>query len=100
LREALPMLLAEVGKNENRPIRADLVEIIWQYRDPQVLGFLAESLLDPDPKVWEQALDGLVAIGGNMARSYIQSALEQLGANVPPNGLTVEWLREALNQIA
>src|SRR5690349_21810228 len=62
--EAVPLLIAEAVKPANHAIRAKLVEVIWQSRSPNAIHFLGESLGDPDPAVWKQALDGLVAIRG------------------------------------
>jgi hypothetical protein len=97
---ALPNLIAEAQKPSARTIKAALVEIIWQSREPAVLGFLCECLEDPDSSVWKQALDGLVAIGGSPAVLYLQTVSERvIIGSFPKNGLSLEWLTEALDQI-
>jgi hypothetical protein len=96
--EVLPLLIAEARKPEATAIRADLVRIIWQYRRPETINFLGERLSDADPSVWKEALDGLVAIGGTEARGWISSTLERVNQGVLRNGLTADWLIEALEQ--
>jgi hypothetical protein len=96
---ALPLLIAEANKIENRPIRAMLVEVIWQYRSPEAIDFLGEALSDPDPRVWKQALDGMVAIGGPAAIRWIRTTAERVASGAIRNGLSADWLSEALEQV-
>lgn len=97
--EAVPLLIAEAAKPEAKSIRARLVEVIWQYRDRRSIDFLGQALSDPKPEVWKQALDGLVAIGGREAAAWVKKTQERLARAEVRNGLSAEWLSEALEQI-
>jgi HEAT repeat protein len=97
--EALPLLMSEAVKPTAAKIRSALVEVIWQYRQPAVIDFLGRHLTDSDPDVWKQALDGLVAIGGPNALHWVGTTMEGLDKSVPSNGLSAEWLQEAMQQI-
>lgn len=103
---AVPLLIEAFARDENRGIRARIVECVWQRRLPETVGFLAEALKDAEPAVWKQALDGLVTIGGSEViraleaartelpagrREWVDEALEQLGRRTPRvNGLELE----------
>lgn len=95
----LPVLINAFAKDENRAIRAPIVECIWQFRRPEAIPLLAEVLHDPDPGVWQQALDGLVAIGGCEAIQALQAARTRLRACRIKRAITVEWIDEALEQL-
>jgi HEAT repeat protein len=97
---ALPFLMGEADKPENKTIRARLVEVIWQYRSVHAIPFLDKALRDSDPAVWKTALDGLVAIDGPDSVQAVRMAIEDVERGTIQNGLTKEWLVEALEQIA
>jgi hypothetical protein len=97
--EALPLLIAEAGSPNYRDLRANLVEVIWQYRQPEAVAFLGAALNDPDPAVWMQALDGLVVLGGPDAVAQVREALARIDRRGSSGGPSEEWLREALDQI-
>jgi HEAT repeat protein len=97
--EVVPLLIAEAARAENKPIRAGLVEVIWQHRDARSIEFLGQALSDPEPEVWKQALDGLVAIGGEQATVWLKTAQERLARGEIRNGLSAEWISEALEQL-
>ena len=94
---ALPFLRRALTGPLAPPVKAQLIELIWQTRDPEVVGDLAAALNDPAPEVWKAALDGLVTIGDSSAAAALQSALSaaQRGAHRVP----VDWLAEALAQV-
>ena len=95
----LPALIDAYGRDENRDIRGRIVECVWQLRGPEAIGFLADRLLDPDPGVWQQALNGLVALGGPGALRALQTVRSGLPAGQPRSGITAEWIDEAVEQI-
>ena len=74
-------------------VRTTLVELAGQARSDQALPFLAEALADVEPRVWKQALDGLVSIGGPRAASLLHLAM----AGAPPE--KASWIAEALEQV-
>jgi hypothetical protein len=96
--DALPLLIAEARKPESRAYKITLVEVIWQHRHPVAIPFLGETLSDSDPEVWKSALDGLVTIGGPDAIQWMTEALEGVETGRIHNGLSKEWLEEALQQ--
>jgi len=51
-----------------------LLEVIWQHRQQWVIPLLGEALLDAHPRVWRQALDGLVALGSPAAVAALRRA--------------------------
>lgn len=40
-------------------LRVLLLRIVWRHHQPPVSPLLAEALLDPEPRVWQKAIDGL-----------------------------------------
>jgi HEAT repeat protein len=95
----VPLLIEAFGKDENRGIRADIVRCIWQHRRLESISFLAEVLHDPEPAVWQEALDGLVALGGREVTTTLQEARKRVPVSGPARGITVEWIDEALDQL-
>ncbi len=56
--------LMAVYRSEKSPeLRADLLQIIQEFRTPLALPVLAEALLKRDDAGWKIALDGLVSLG-------------------------------------
>lgn len=80
-------------------IRGLLVEIIWQHRRLETIPFLAEALSDASTAVWQNALDGLVALGGPPALAALQAAREQLQPGQPADRVRAQWYDEAIKQI-
>ena len=93
---ALPDLLTALPAAKSSRVKAQIVELLWQTREPSVVGSLAEALNDRAPEVWKAALDGLVTIQGALAASVLREALaaSERGEHHVP----AEWLREALEQ--
>src|SRR5262249_58337453 len=79
----VPVLIEAFAREENRGIRAQILQYIWQHRRPEDIGFLAELLSDSEKAVWQEALDGLVAIGGREAIQALQAARTKLSADRP-----------------
>jgi hypothetical protein len=71
---ALPHLYAAFRRSTDTAMRSVLVELAWQTRSSQALPFLAEALADHQPGVWKEALDGLVALGGEAAKLALRDA--------------------------
>ena len=59
----VPVLLKAFAQEANPSTRAAIVRCVWQHRRPGDIRFLIELLYDPEPAVWKEALDGIVAIG-------------------------------------
>ena len=86
----IPRLKARFALERDPTHRTALVELIWQYRNPAVIPWLARVLDDPDDDVWQEALNGLVTFG---AADMIRAALSDASP------VKREWLEEALEQI-
>ncbi|MBN1774330.1 MAG: HEAT repeat domain-containing protein [Deltaproteobacteria bacterium] len=96
----IPLLVEAFHAETNRGTRALLVDAIWEHRTPTVLEFLGEALADPDPPVWKNALDGFVALGTPDALDGLRAARARLAAATPPDAERLQWLDEAVEQIA
>jgi len=97
----IPRLVQAYHSESDPAIRAILVEIIRQYRSPKTLRFLAEALRDNDGEVWKTALDGIAALGGPESIRILEAEKEGLLFGGQRNaGLRIEWIDEAIEQIA
>ena len=67
---ALPHLQSALRAAKSSRIKAQIVELLWQTREPSVVGSLADALNDRAPEVWKAALDGLVTIGVPQLPAY------------------------------
>lgn len=76
--EIVPVLIQQFAKTENGECRALITEVIWQHRLPSTISFLTSALNDNNKEVWNQALDGLVAIGGEKSRIALQEIQERM----------------------
>jgi HEAT repeat protein len=92
-RDAIPAMESAYRRENDWEIRTLLVEAAWQMREPAVSGFLAEALQDPNPHVWKQALDGLVALASESSLRVLQAAL------TPDEDVERRaWIEEAIAQ--
>ncbi len=91
--QALPLLQQFAVSERDEEIRATLVEVIWQHRNPESIPFLAQMLTDPGKKVWKAALDGLVTLGTDDALVALKVA--RAGASAEQ----LEYVDEAIDQI-
>jgi HEAT repeat protein len=94
-KQIVPLLVEAYHKRTRSSMRAAIVEVVWQFRDPGAVPFLAAALRDDSEEIWRQALDGLVAIGGGGALD----ALRGHRGGLPARGEKAEWIDEAIGQI-
>jgi hypothetical protein len=73
-RRILPELMAAFRIEHDIAVREFLVEIVWQSRDESIIPFLAEALIDPEPRIWRQALNGVVALASPAALDALRAA--------------------------
>ncbi len=94
-RSILPLLMLAYHQQAPSSVRATIVEIVWQFRDPSTLSFLAEALRTDDGNVWKQALDGIVTLGGPNA---VHVLTDQADRERKERGVTqkLEWIQEAI----
>lgn len=61
---AVPVLIKRYHATEDTRLRGQIVNVIWELRDPQSLDFLFDVLVKAtEREVWDQALSGIVTIG-------------------------------------
>jgi HEAT repeat protein len=91
----LPLLIQQFSTHQDSAGRERIIEVIWQIRDETTIPFLASVLDDPQPDVWKQALDGLVAMGGIESRI----ALVDFRSKVSKEDERIPWIDEAIDQL-
>jgi HEAT repeat protein len=91
--DVLPELMAAFRAESDRDVRAFIVNVIWEHRQPSVISFLGEALRDPEQIVRQEALDGLAALASPEALDVLTSAREQAS-----DGEFRGWLDEAIEQ--
>jgi hypothetical protein len=55
-------------------IRAFLVKVAWHRRDREAIALLAEAVNQSDEEIWQEALDGLVALASPEALAVLTAA--------------------------
>lgn len=97
--DAVPELIGRFRTETLAPVRALLVKALWERRAPSLIQFLGEALRDSEEEVWQEALDGLVALASNDALAALHAARLQ-GANRVENDRRFElWIQEAIEQV-
>jgi hypothetical protein len=94
----VPFLIHMFHATPEPTIRSELVRIINQHRLPETIDFLAEALNDYS-KVWKNALDGLVTLGGQKAIMVLETAKQQSKSANKADDEKTEWIDEAIQQI-
>jgi len=96
--DILPELIAVFRTEQDTGVREFLVEVIWEYREHSVIPFLAEALQDTEPRIWRQALNGLVTLVSPAALEVLRAARAR---QLPTQRETEEFrrcLEEAIEQ--
>ncbi|MCX7428467.1 MAG: HEAT repeat domain-containing protein [Planctomycetia bacterium] len=93
--EAVPLLVAAYDRETRSSMRAAVVEVLRQFRDPRTVPFFATALRDDSQEIWSEALDGLVTIGGSGALDALRCYRSSLSAS----SKKAEWIDEAIGQI-
>jgi HEAT repeat protein len=79
--------------SNSRDVRVALVEVVGTYRVNDSAEFLGTRLTEDDEDIWQAAIDGLIALGGDVARDV----LERRRSASPPD--KASWITEALDLI-
>jgi hypothetical protein len=95
---ALPLFIAAFQRETDPKRRSRLVRIVWQFRDSTALPALAEALRDAHEKVWKDALDGVVTLGGEQALRLLAEARATV-AHYSDALVRIAWIDEAVEQI-
>lgn len=96
--ETLPAVLEAYEREPDQRRRATLIHCLWEYRDNAVVPTLRKALLDGDQRVWREALDGFVALGGAKAEEALRETRDRLSGQ-PSAGAKRAWIDEALEQL-
>lgn len=91
--DILLKLEAHYSKESSQEHRRMIVRIVWEHRNTNSLGFLARALSDPSDMVWQEALNGIVTIGGEDAGEQLVCALRASNTD------KADWIIEALDQM-
>jgi hypothetical protein len=94
--KAIPLLVDKFYIERSPEIEASILEVIWQFRRPESIEFLASLLDDQNGLVWKASLDGLVSIGGFESKEAIRLAIIRNESSK----MKIEWFEEALEQIS
>jgi hypothetical protein len=95
---AIPLVEAAYGREANATRRATLVQALSQFRDTAVLPALSAGLRDLDDRVWKEALDGIVTVGGSLALPVLRTAREAVGT-FKDAAERRRWIDEAVEQV-
>jgi hypothetical protein len=95
----IPELVNAYHRETDDRCRAFLVEVIWQYRDPSAIPFLAEALRDDSAEAWKEAIDGLVAMPCEESLQTLRVALSTVTGKRDV-AKRREWIQEAIEQVS
>jgi len=97
----IPLATNAFRTEEDATMREALVHIVWQQRCSEAVPLMAEAIHDTDPRVWKEAIDGLVTLALPESQIVLEKA-----RSVRPNRSTggkysfLEWVDDALQQLA
>jgi hypothetical protein len=97
-RDILPELIQVSRTEQETSVREFLVEVICEYREPSMMPFLREALSDTEPRIWRQALNGLVAQASPAALEILRAARARHFLTQRETIEFREWLEEAIEQ--
>ena len=95
----VPKLIAEFHVEISPIIRSELVEIVWTFKRPEILPFLAIALMDESAMVWKSALDGLVALATPDSLSVLNACLTRSFVKRKDEISFRKWVQEAMQQV-
>lgn len=93
-----PELVHEFRVATDTRLRVFLLGVIWQHRQQSIIPVLAEALLDSEPEVWREALDGLVALASPASLDALYAARTRHFARQEEAKEFRNWLEEAIEQ--
>jgi hypothetical protein len=98
-RSATADLVALFRHTSDRDLRRYLAWIIRSGNDPAAMSFFEEALLDADPDVWKEGMDGLVSLATQPALNILETAMNRQRRNEKDAAQFREWIEEACEQI-
>ena len=97
-RDILPELMAVFRDTRDIGVREFLITVIWEYRERSAIPFLGKALLDAEPPIWRQALNGLVALASPEALDALRAARTRQFPRQRETEKFRRWLEEAIQQ--
>jgi hypothetical protein len=94
----LPDLVKAFQSEADPKVRAFIVEVLWQQRDQRAIPALADALNDPDDRVWQEALNGLVTLASTESVEALKMARGGIFRTVGERDKFNTWLEEAIEQ--
>jgi len=97
-RDILPELMAVFRDTRDIGVREFLITVIWEYRERSAIPFLGKALLDAEPPIWRQALNGLVALASPEALDALRAERTRQFPRQRETEKFRCWLEEAIQQ--
>lgn len=97
-RDILPELMAVFPSTQDIRLREMLVAVIWGYREQSVIPFLREALFDTEPRIWREALNGLVSLASPAALDALCEARRRRFLTQRETEEFGGWVEEAISQ--
>ena len=97
--DMLPAMIQVFRKEQDADIRALLVKVAWERRDQAAVPFLKEALIQSEERVWQQALDGLVAFASSESLEILHRARTHVHQDEGTAKRFHLWLDEAIQQV-
>ena len=94
----LPELISAYHSETDTQKRCFLLHVIWEYRQPLMIPFLSEVLLDHEPLIWQEAIDGLVALASPEAVNALSAARSHRFTRSSDTATFQLWVAEAIEQ--
>ena len=71
---AVPLLINAYAREGRAAVKAAIVAVVCEFRQPETVEFLSKALAEDDADIWKAALDGLVSLGNGNALAILQKA--------------------------
>ncbi len=97
-RNILPELMAVFRSESDIAVREFLVEVICEYREQSAIPFLGEALSNSEPRIWREALNGLVTLASPAALDVLRAARSRQFLTQGETDEFRRWLEEAIQQ--
>ena len=96
---AIPRLIDAYRNETSSEVRCELVDIIWQHRQPSTVPFLGEALFDTNSDLWKAAINGLVALAYPDCLAVLSAALKRSLSTPEETETFQKWVKEAIEQV-
>jgi len=97
--DVMSALTTAFRTEQNPALRGFLVKVAWQRGDRQAIALLAEAVNESDEEIWQEALDGLVALASPEAVAVLTAARTRELADRSETQRFQSWVSEAIEYI-